>query len=242
VLSAVSWWGVKSGRTDDCGCYGGYIQPSIGQSLGLNSVFALVVVSAWIAGPRSQNAISWPVAAVAVGAVAAAGISEFAQRHEMREGKYLFQTNPLKIGARWRSSWAASTVSVSERELFVCFLGPDCPYCIQWVRFLNAMHMSSELPAVIGVVAANDERKKRFVDEHRIGFPVVQISQSLMARLSPAVPTTVRIEMGKITDIWTGAMPPALYGRFKEAFFPQAGAPVAFEDSAGSSPRVSTAP
>jgi uncharacterized membrane protein YphA (DoxX/SURF4 family) len=242
VLSVVSWWGVKSGKTDDCGCYGGYIQPSIAQSLGLNSVFALVVLSAWLAVPRDQGTILWQLMAVALAAVAATGISALAQRHEMREGKYLFQTNPLKIGARWRKPWAASAVDAAESEVIVCFLGPDCPYCIQWVRFLNAMHKSPQLPRVIGVVAATDEREHRFVQERGIDFPLVHISPSLMARLSPAVPTTVRIEFGTIADIWTGAMPPALYGRFREAFFPNAASePVSSESSSASSATFSTA-
>src|SRR6476661_5389526 len=47
VLSCVSWWGVQTGKTADCGCYGGYIQPSIWQSPGLNATFAAVVLGAF---------------------------------------------------------------------------------------------------------------------------------------------------------------------------------------------------
>src|SRR5678815_979746 len=28
ILSLVAWWSVRSGKADDCGCYGGFIQPS----------------------------------------------------------------------------------------------------------------------------------------------------------------------------------------------------------------------
>ena len=42
ALTGVAVWGVKSGKTTDCGCYGGVIQPSIEQSAGLNALFALL--------------------------------------------------------------------------------------------------------------------------------------------------------------------------------------------------------
>ncbi|HEX2722479.1 MAG TPA: MauE/DoxX family redox-associated membrane protein, partial [Gemmatimonadaceae bacterium] len=48
LLSAISWWGVQSGKATDCGCYGGFIQPSIRQSLGLNAMFATLLFASWV--------------------------------------------------------------------------------------------------------------------------------------------------------------------------------------------------
>lgn len=222
VLTAVSWWGVKSGKTTDCGCYGGYIQPSILQSVALNSAFASILLAAWRFAPIESVPQRWEIAAVAAAALCVAGVTQAAQWFEGRNGRYMFNTNPLRVGARWRNPWASSAVSLAETESIVAYLGPDCPYCRQWVRFLNAIDASPSLPPVVGVVGTSGENQRRFVEESGIRFPIVNISPSLMARLSPAVPTTVDVVGGKITEIWVGSMPPALYDRFKRAFFPEA--------------------
>ncbi len=234
VFSFISWWGVRSGKTTDCGCYGGYIQPSITQSVGLNSLFIVVVLASWLLPDGSGTFAGWKLA-VAVGlAVVAAIYTWIGQRHEMKYGKPLVNTNPLEVGAKWKKSWAASEVTSNEDEVFVSYLGPDCPYCIKWVGFLNAMDKSPTLPRVVGVLGAPRDRVARFVEERGIGFRTVTISQSLMARLAPAVPVTVRVASGKVSDIWVGAMPPELYGRFRDAFFPQAAAAAdANKDSSG---------
>jgi hypothetical protein len=90
------------------------------------------------------------------------------------------------------------------------------------VRFLNAIDRSPALPRVVGVLATSPKRYAEFIAERDIRFATVRIHQSLMSRLAPSVPTTVLIKSGSIESIWIGAMPTALYARFKEAVVPGA--------------------
>lgn len=220
ALSIVSWWGVRSGRTNDCGCYGGFIAPSIGQSLALNGLFALLILAGWFASTPTGGYSPWQIALPVSTAIAAAILTEVVIRHRQTTGRALFDLNPLKPGRRFRHSWAGGLTSRSEGEVIVAFLGPDCPHCVKFVQVGNAMMQSPKLPAVVGVVATAKSRLDAFVEEKGIRFPMTTLSQSTFWRLAPAVPTAVVVESGTIKRVWTGQMPPDFVDRFKEAFFP----------------------
>lgn len=221
LLTAVAWWGVHTGSTTDCGCYGGYIEPSIGQSIGLNSLFALVVGAAWYVQRGAYSAALWQVVVVAAIAVVAGSVAYAAQRFAMKNGEPLFDLSPLKVGKKWKHSLANNATVGIEGEMLVSFLGPDCPFCVLWVKALNAMQQSPSMPAVLGIVGASNERLGTFVEQNGIRFPVTTISSTLMNRLVQGVPTTALIKSGAIDEIWVGSMPPEFfYHRFRKAFFP----------------------
>jgi hypothetical protein len=222
VLSFVSWWGISTGRTRDCGCYGGYIEPSATQSLALNGLYALLIVGGWAAsgtgGGFSLPSILAPLAFF----VAGASVAEFTQRYAFRNGRPLVDLNPLKVGRRFRPSWAGGLTSNIDREVIVAFLGPDCPYCKQFVTVANAMVQSPSLPRVVGVVGASKERLDAFIVEKGIRFPMATLSQSMWTRMISSVPTAALVEGGITRRLWVGNLPPDLIDRFRDAFFPAA--------------------
>lgn len=222
VLSAISWWSVRSGRASDCGCYGGMIQPSIGQSIALNALFAALVMLPWLAGERAMTARGRELA-VTVGVAIAAGIfTEITRRWPITHDKPLFDLNPLKVGKQWRHRWAGGATARLNGEFLVAYLGPHCPYCVEFVSIANAMVQSPALPRVIGVVAVSRQSLDAFVQERNIRFPVVTVSESLMGRLAEAVPTIAVVKDGIISEQWSGGMPPEFARRFTRAFFPSA--------------------
>ncbi len=218
MLTGVSWWGVKSGRTTDCGCYGGYVVPSIAQSITLNGIFIALLLAAWLVLPRTLETPVWKLIAVGFAGVLVAGLAEASQAVLRKTNHFMIDLSPLKVGRRWRSRWGAK--SDSPGELLVSYLGPDCPHCKQWVRVLNAMDQSRGLPKVIGVVAVSNEKLETFVRDSGIRFPITSIPQTLMNRLVYGVPTTVLVASGTIEKQWSGHMPPEFFHRFKDAFFP----------------------
>ncbi|GJG86401.1 hypothetical protein tb265_15820 [Gemmatimonadetes bacterium T265] len=219
LLGAASFWSVRSGRVTDCGCYGGYFTPSVAQSVGLNALYATLLLLAWTAGAREPGSF-WKVCLVVGLAVVTGVLTGVAQHHESANGRPLIDLNPLKPGRRWRAAWAAGAVSSEPQERLVAYLGTDCPFCHQWVRVLNVVHGSPELPDVVGVVGAPAEARQGFVAEHGIRFPVVSLRRSRLDRLVSAVPTTVLIEHGVITSKWVGNIAPEFLTRFNRAFFP----------------------
>jgi hypothetical protein len=220
ILTAVSWWGVRTGKAEDCGCYGGYIQPSIKQSMALNSGFVVLVVVAWVASKPDAAISAWQFALIVVSAVAVGLLAWSAQRFESQKGKPLLNTNPLKIGKKWRHRWAHGATARMDGEILVAYLGTNCPYCSQFVKVANAMVQSPSLPRVVGVMAASEPQVKAYIEDYGIRFPVATVSPSLMSRLANAVPSVVIVESGRIKDMWVGNMPPAVVDRFRDAFFP----------------------
>jgi len=227
ALAAVAVAGVRSGKTTDCGCYGGFIQPSIGQSVGMNALFAALVAASWITQPHVLVPEWWHVLVVLTTMVAFAAFTHRAQIFRLKHGRPMIETSPLKVGRRWSHSSAGGATAELEGEVFVSYLGPDCPHCTRWVKVLNAMHQSPQLPAVVGVMAASGDQLEAYITEKGIRFPVATVSHTLMSRLTQAVPTTVLIDDGKVTELWEGTPPPEFVDRFRRAFFPDPVEPLA---------------
>ena len=221
ALTAVSWWGVKSGHTTDCGCYGGYVVPSIGQSVMLNGAFVALVTLAWIFGPSVTVSASWKFLVMGAVGIAFAGLAARSRQFMYKHGRMMIETSPLKVGRRWSKRWGTG-IPEDGREMLVSYLGPDCPHCKQWVRVLNAMYQSPGLPRVTGIVAVSAEKLATFIETSGIRFPIVTIPQTLMSRLVWGVPTTVLVSSGVIETRWGGNMPEDFFHRFKQAFFPLA--------------------
>jgi hypothetical protein len=220
AFSAVSWWGVHTGRTTDCGCYGGYVTPSVGQSVAINAFFIALIVIAWLAGGSTVDTPTWKIVIVLFAAAASGSVAAAGQDFLAREGRFMFDMSPLKVGERWNERWGAPLRD--DREHLISYLGPDCPHCKQWVRVLNAVDQAQGLPTVTGVVATTRDKLENFVQASGIRFPMRTISQSEMGRLVWGVPTTVLVAEGTIQRHWSGQMPPEFFQRFKEAFFPGA--------------------
>jgi hypothetical protein len=220
ILSMLSWWGVKSGNATDCGCYGGFIQPSISQSIGLNALFSFLCMLAWMRSRDDYSIRIWQVIAIAALTIMVSVFTYIAQRHATRTGQPLIDLNPLKAGNKWKHSWTHGATARIEGEVLVAFLGPDCPHCSNFVKVGNAMVQSPKLPRVIGVVATSKERLSTFIKDKGIRFPTINVSQSLMARMVSAVPTVAVVESGRIKRVWIGDVPPDVVDRIKFAFFP----------------------
>ncbi|MEO5902693.1 MAG: MauE/DoxX family redox-associated membrane protein, partial [Gemmatimonadaceae bacterium] len=176
VLTSISWWGVRSGKAKDCGCYGGYMQPSIKQSIAINATLVALIVIAWKFTSPSMDAALWQITLVVAAGIALAGLTETAQRFESTTGKPMIDTNPLKVGEPWKHRWADGATAGMDGEVLIAYLGPNCPYCSQFVKVANAMVQSPTLPRVIGVMSAPDPQVAEYVKNYEVRFPVVTVS------------------------------------------------------------------
>jgi hypothetical protein len=221
LMSGMSWWGVRSGRTTDCGCYGGYVVPSLSQSIGINAAYILLLLVTPL--PLGDTPITaWKILVSVIAAVACGALAASSLRVLRKTGKFLIDMSPLKVGRAWRSRWGAEVPG--NGEYLVSYLGPECPHCKRWVRVLNAVSQSDGLPKVVGIVSAG-EKLQEFVEESGIRFPVKTIPQTLMNRLVWGVPATVLVSNGRIQNQWSGNMPPEFFTRFRDAFFSSDGSP-----------------
>jgi uncharacterized membrane protein YphA (DoxX/SURF4 family) len=222
LFTGLTWWSVISGKVEDCGCYGGFITPSIWQSVSLNALYLALIGIGWAMLPAPASDPMWKFAVVIEAIVVIGGTAEFALRYEMKRGTALFTPSPLRVGHRWKAKWGGRENSQGKRDQLVSYLGPNCPYCKRWVRVLNVIHASPDLPSVTAVLASSPGEIEAFVEETGVRFPIATISGGMMQRLTSSVPTTVLVENGAVRDVWGGLMSDEFVERFKRAFFPAA--------------------
>jgi hypothetical protein len=224
ILTAVTWFGVTKGKVEDCGCYGGFIAPSLPQTTAINIVLIGLLVFAWSTNPQPILAASVWIPVMLLAGLSFGALAWFGLKHEMREGSPLIDLSPLKPGNTFRAKWAAGNSTRGSDELIVAYLGPDCPFCKLWLPVLNGIHEKETLPRVVGVVGGSVRQIESLRSKGEIRFPMTSIPASLLNRLVRAVPTTVVIKDGRVEDVWSGRLSPQFVGRFTKAFFPDSSA------------------
>jgi hypothetical protein len=192
------------------------------QSIALDALYLALVLADWlVAAPRPALSATASIVVAASAGIASVGLTKYAMEYLKSHGKLLYNPNPLRPGRRWKAAWAAGAVQPDEPgEALVVYLGPKCPHCQRWVRFLNAASQVPGLPRVVGVVAVPDQEREAFAIANGIRFPLVRIPDPLMQRLASAVPTTALVERGITRRVWLGEMPPEFTDRFARTLFP----------------------
>ncbi len=220
-LTAVTIWGTVTGRVEECGCYGGLLLLTPRQSVALNATYLALLAVGWAA--TGWNLQASPASPWTLGAVALAGIGGAAASiRSLRRGP-LVEYILLEVGRAWNPRWLTQEAGpvahgLTDGSCLAVFLSKDCPYCKQWVPFLNIIHVQPDLPPVLGIMALDSVARTRFTSDHAIHFPVAHVSRGLASLLVSGYPTAVLIEGGVIRQTWFGEMPQAYVDRI-ESFY-----------------------
>ncbi len=212
-LSMLTIWSTSSGRTEDCGCYGGLLIVTPKQSVLLNLGYISLLGLAWFypASVHKTELWQWIPALVAlvVGSIASWKSQE----------KPIVDFSRLKAEKRWQQRWLKNSPhDLQTGSHFVVFLGKDCPYCKQWVPLMNVMNTQQDLPNVTSIMSITEEEIAAFKAEHLVRFPVAQMNKLLFGYMVDAVPTAVLIEDGIISNKWEGEMPKEFFERIKQFY------------------------
>lgn len=211
--SGLILWSTSSGRTEDCGCYGGLIVITPKQSILLNLGYIFLLGFAWLYPVSNHHTETWQwILALIVGVSA----STFAWQSQ---DKPIINFSRLKIGNRWKKRWLKNSPQDLEKgSHFVVFLGKDCPYCHRWVPFLNMMNTQKDLPQVLGIMSVNTEELEAFKEEQMVRFPLVLMDKLLFGYMVDAFPTAVLLEDRIITNKWIGVIPELFLDRIKQIY------------------------
>lgn len=202
-FAALTVWGTRSGRIEDCGCYGGLVMLTPAQSLALDGLYVLLLVVAWRVGDAVPGAPPvWKIAVVLL-----AGGAALAAAWRSQTGP-LADLALLRPGRAWRRGWLKHPPrDLASGAHFVVFLSRECPYCKNWVPLLNVIEVQPDMPSVVAIMSLDDEGRKAFLAEHLIKFPVTFMPQSLVSLMVDAYPTAALVENGRVTGKWIGEMP-----------------------------------
>jgi hypothetical protein len=182
--SGLILWSTSSGKTEDCGCYGGLLVITPKQSILLNLGYILLLGIACFYPVSNHQTETWQwILALIVGVSA----STFAWQSQH---KPIIDFSRLKIGNRWKRRWLKdSPQDLQKGSHFVVFLGKDCPYCHRWVPFLNMMNTQKDLPQVLGIMSVTAEELESFKEEQMVRFPLVSMDKLLFGYMVDAFPT-----------------------------------------------------
>lgn len=211
--SGLILWSTSSGKTEDCGCYGGLLVITPKQSILLNIGYITLLGIAWLYPVPNHHTETWQwILALIVGV--SASILGWQSQHTP-----IIDFSRLKIGNRWKRRWLKdSPQDLQKGSHFVVFLGKDCPYCHRWIPFLNMMNTQKDLPQVLGIMSINAEELESFKEEQMVRFPLVSMDKLLFSYMVDAFPTAVLIENGVITNKWIGVIPEEFLDRIKQIY------------------------
>ena len=213
LLSLVTIWSTSSGRTEDCGCYGGIAIVTPTQSVLLNLGYITLMGLAWYYPVANYETAGWKWILSLI-FLAAAMVS--AQKSIANP---VIDLTFLKAGKQWQTKWLANgPYDLQQGNQFIVFLSQDCPYCKRWVPFLNIMNAQSHLPSVTGVMILNNEEIQEFKTKHLVHFPVVSMNKLLYNYIVDGVPTAAVVKDGKVESVAIGEMPPE-YAKEIQSFY-----------------------
>jgi len=211
IFLVLTGWGVRSGRIEDCGCYGGLLMLTPAQSLVLDALYVALVAAAWVLAPPDAAIPLWKFAVVTGVGLAALAAATSSLR------KPLADLALLRVGRTWRRGWLKQfDRDLSRGSHFVVFLSRDCPYCKRWVPLLNVIEVQPELPSVVAVMSLEGAELRAFLDQHLIKFPVTHMPQSLVSLMATAYPTAALVEDGRVKQKWVGEMPKEYVDRIRQ--------------------------
>lgn len=201
-LSALTAWSTSSGRTKDCGCYGGLLVITPQQSILLNLGYILLLAIGEFYPATDHHTETWQWILSLIVLVDSSTLS-WLSRHES-----IVDFSRLKIGNRWKRHWLKeSPVDLQQGSHFVVFISPNCPICKAWIPFLNVMMTQEDLPQVMGIISLNQEKLEEFKAAQDVYFPLVSMNKRLFDYMVDAYPTAILIEAGVISNQWIGKVP-----------------------------------
>ncbi|NEQ76553.1 MAG: hypothetical protein F6K23_28090 [Okeania sp. SIO2C9] len=213
ALSILTIWSTSTGKTEDCGCYGGIVIVTPLQSILLNIVYLTLLTIAWLNPIPNHQTQTWQWILTLI-VMLITGIMAWKSQE-----KPLIDFSRLKIGNHWKRRWLKNSPhDLQKGSHFVVFLSRDCPYCKRWIPFLNMMNTQKDLPQVLGIMSAKNEDLDEFKEEQMVRFPLVTMDKLLFGYMVDAYPTAVSIEDGIITEKWIGEIPEEYLDRIKQIY------------------------
>ncbi len=198
ILSMLSAWGVISGRVDDCGCYGGWLNLSLKQSLGLNLIYLLLLAIGWSNLETDPPILMWKVWII----MGVFVLTNFLIRRSANSP--LIDISPIRPKRRWKAEWFDFSEFNGERETrLVIFLRTRCQLCRSWEPYILNLMDQEDLPLPIIIFPDADE-SPNFWNEK---IPLQRMKPGLFRYLIYQAPTAVLVKSGLIVNKWVARFP-----------------------------------
>ncbi len=208
-LSMLTYWSTSTGKTEDCGCYNGWLEITPTQSLILNAIYIFLLIFSEFFG-EYQPTVLWQWLVLFITFITSYSLAAGSLEYMQVNGRPYVDFTPLQENRIWQVEWLGpDSESLMFGSVIVVFMSPECSQCKHWLGILKLVQWQDDLPAIVGIIdTENLEVGQDFVDSYAINFPVVAVDQRLYKKLRiEVVPTAVVLENGVIQEKWIGLMP-----------------------------------
>ncbi len=228
-LSILTYWSTSTDRTEDCGCYNGWLEITPAQSLLLNLVYTIGLIFTLIGFIYQENQVNtasiWQLLLILGSLIISGILASGSLEYLTKNGRPYIDLSPVREQQPWQTQWLGEDVTQLHQLMsdvkIVVFLTPGCPVCQKWLEMLKVVHSQKHLPDVIVILDINDnDEKEKFESDYAWDFPAISISESQYRKLSiNVVPTAVILQSGVIQHKWAGGMPLAFIQQLVLPFY-----------------------
>jgi uncharacterized membrane protein YphA (DoxX/SURF4 family) len=208
VFIAATGYAWATGVTDDCGCFGSWIERTPREAMLEDLVLLAALMAAW-RWNRSFKNWSFFKKEFVVAIAFLTGLSLPLTAGPLLDRINTAITGPSKEGFEHFVLDNFSQKDLSVGKHIVIILSTDCSHCRAEMDSLNMIAEDKELPEVIAVCMNNRKQREDFEFEFEPAFEIFQIPDDDFWRLlgDGEIPRTVLINDGMVVKKWDFAAP-----------------------------------
>jgi hypothetical protein len=205
-FAGVTGWAWATGATDNCGCYGDWIQHTTGQAVIENLVLLAATVLAWIGSrqnPTPQTRVKdWAVIIACLIGLAmpvAFGLPTWEINHAGPEPP---RFDPIQVRG-------LGDVDLNIGGYLIVLMGTDCLHCQEAMPDLNRLAEDPDLPMLIALCTSEEGDCIEFTERYLPIFPIGHISDDLFWHLlaDGDLPRTILLQEGRTRHVWDKTVP-----------------------------------
>jgi len=206
IFAGTTGWAWITDATENCGCYGDWIQHTPGQAVIENLFLLTATVLAWIGcrhtpAPETRIRASAVTIACLIGLAMplAFGLPTWEINHSDPKPP---RFDPIRVHG-------LGDVNLNTGGYLIVLMGTDCVHCQEAIPEINALAENPELPMLVALCTSKEADCVEFTEAFLPVFPIGHISDDLFWRLlsDGDLPRTILMEDGLTRHVWDQTLP-----------------------------------
>lgn len=208
IFLGASSWAVFTGATEECGCFGAWLERTPKQAviedviLTAATVLALLVYKPGTSPQRRSK--PWVVAAACLTGLALPAFfgPSLAWMKQPLSAKDYHPLSILQIPGK-------EPIDLRRGSYLIILMDANCLHCRKTIPELNELAKADDLPMVIGLCMNEEKQKRSFIEEFQPNFPIGQIGEDAFWRLlgEGELPRIILFRDRRILKVWDKAVP-----------------------------------
>lgn len=209
-VSVVYLYGLLLRGITDCGCFGTltWLNTKPWLTFTRNGILVVLLLPSLLRPQEGDQLTTNSVLFIAIVGIIVMFMCGFSFRGAecLQKKSKPFEAQPLS------ESRLSDMVACSPDSTYLVFaFSYSCPYCLNSIGNINQYVSMGTVDKVIGIAAANDSAKERFMQQFEVRFEIREVSQFSMMQLTSTLPTIYHIRHDSVVMQYSGmAISPAL--------------------------------